>query len=72
MALTHTVLSVTDNIATVQFMNEANEIHVKEIIVPEEANGDLESEQFLNIIEGQKRSLEKKSQAKVIAFSTPG
>lgn len=71
MTLTHTVLSVDGNLAQVQFMNESNQIHIKELIIPSSANGDVNSQVFLDIVEDQKRSLEIKAQAQVITFITP-
>lgn len=71
MALTHTVLSVRENQAEVQFTNEANEVHIKFLTIPLEANGDLESAEFLKIVEDHKRSLERKAHLKVIAFTAP-
>lgn len=68
MELTHKVLSVDDNVATVEFENPEGLIYVRGINVPLSLKGDTTEPAFLELVESHKRAIAYKAEIGVLKF----
>lgn len=68
MELKHTVLSVNDNVATVEFENPEGLVYVRTINIPMSLNGDTTDPVFLELVEAHKRATIYKAEMGILKF----